>query len=135
MVRTVEVEARIAGEKAVVRALVEHLGKFGWNAVEVNDGGEEPAIKVRVPVPRPSSRGLSADEVIEHAFAVDEAWVYFSNGPRKHWVFLVFGNSPEEVISDYSYAAESNPDDFYELMAQFDTEQVYRDWLNAKVAS
>jgi len=107
------VEARIAGEKAVVRGLVEHMHKFGWHAVEVDDGGDERAIKVDY------EPGLSADEVIDHAFAVDEAHVYFKDGlGHTGWVFLVFGNEPHEVINDYSAKVE-----FDVVMEEFHPEE------------
>lgn len=115
MSREIDIEL----EKAVVRALVDHCGKFGWHAVEVNDGGDEPAIEV------PYATGLNGDQVVEHVFAVDEAKVYFSNGQmRRHWVLIVLGNPPEEVIADYSYAAPESltHDDFDKVMTEFDAE-------------
>lgn len=124
MSREIDIEL----EKAVVRALVDHCGKFGWHAIEVDDGGEEPAIK------RTYDVGLSADEVVEAAFAVDEARIIFSNGERRsHWVALVFGNSPEEVIADYSYGPISNPDDFEVVMEEFDAEEAITAKIKAAV--
>lgn len=48
----------------------------------------------------------------------DEARVTFKKGEAKHRAYLVLGNSPEEVICDYSYS-ESGADDFGKLVDAF----------------
>ncbi len=46
-------------------------------------------------------------QALELIFNLDEAHVYFKNeAGRKHRVFLVMGNSPEEVTADWSYAKD-----------------------------
>ncbi len=106
-------------EKKVVRALVDHLRQSGdWRPVEVYNGDWRAAVKA------PYSNALTPDQVLEEVFAVDDSTVYFANpAGRKHWVEFVLGNSPEEVVSDYSFAPISNPDDFDSLMKAFDAEK------------
>lgn len=100
-------------EKKVVRAVITHLENGGWKPVAVDNGGHE--YEVEAPY---SKGGVPIEEVIEHSFAADEAHIFFSNGKETHYIYLVLGNSPEEVISDYSYGM----DNFSELMESFSAE-------------
>jgi hypothetical protein len=99
-------------ERRVVWALFLHLASNGWKPVDVEDGYDE-ATKV--------ASALDAMEVI---FNLDDAHVTFTNDAgASHVVYLVRGNSPEEVVSDYSFSAKG-ADNFDEVMASFDAEAV-----------
>lgn len=103
-----DVAARIEIEKKIVRHLIRTMKEHGWDAHAVNDG-EEFHI------------GLTAEkQVMDHAFAVDEASIHFENkklpfinseGEEKcvsHYVYLVFGNDGYDVIADWSYRDDDN---------------------------
>lgn len=87
------VAKRQQAERRVIRGAIRALKAAGWQPLEVNDGGEsdEPA--------------TTEGAMIEAAFAVDEARLYFKHADheRRCWFFVVFGNAEDgsEVIADY----------------------------------
>ncbi len=100
------VRARYAGEIRVTWELIHHLTAAGFKPFAVDDGGDEPEYMTE-PV-----------AMIQAAFAVDESNLYFKSPAGKNRrVFLVIGNSAEEVINDHSDPRES--DGFAEAMTDF----------------
>lgn len=85
-------DRRIAGEKAVVRAAVRNAIKLG-HAVSVFDG-EEWSVK----------RSTNEREVMAEIYATDMETLAFrkSDGELVGKVWLVYGNSASEVMSDWS---------------------------------
>lgn len=108
---------RIKIEKRIVRHPIRVMKKNGWDAYAVNDGEE-------------FYRNLTTEkQVMDHAFAVDKASIYFENkalsvtltdGTKDcvgHHVYLVFGNDGYDVIADYSYGTTEN-DTFEKVMTE-----------------
>lgn len=85
-------DRRIAGEKAVVRAAVRNAIKLG-HTVSVYDG-EEWAVK----------RSISEKEVMAEIYATDMETLAFRklDGELVGKLYLVYGNSASEVMSDWS---------------------------------
>ena len=91
------IKQRIAGELAVLKKVVKAAIKNGWT-VSLNDG-EEWTVK----------RSRDANEVIDAAMTTDEDYLRFrdADGNNMGAVYFVYGNSPDEVINDYSVSLES----------------------------
>jgi hypothetical protein len=86
-----KIDRRIAGEKAVVRAAVRNAIKLG-HAVSLYDG-EEWCVK----------GSTSEKEVMENIYATDMETLSFRNSTGVVGkVYLVYGNSASEVISDHT---------------------------------
>lgn len=96
-------------ERQVVWALFQHLQAHGWTPYAVDYG--------------PRTTVGTAKDAMEIIFDLDEAKVRFENPAfkGKHCVFLVRGNSPHEVVCDYSFDADG-ADDFGPLVDGFDSE-------------
>lgn len=104
------VHARL--ERRVVANLINFLGENGWTPCEIGNFDH--------PEDYPITDMKSAMEMI---FNLDEAYIYFKNDAgRKHYVFFVRGNSPEELISDWSYARNED-DSFNAVMEAFNPEE------------
>lgn len=88
------VEKRIAVEKKVVRHLCDTMRKHGWDAIYVDDGGDE------------AEQTNSTDEVVEAVFAVDEATIAFKKGRMTCFVQIILGNDGWDCIADYSFTDE-----------------------------
>jgi hypothetical protein len=89
-----KMSARAKSERRVVWNLFAHLAAAGWEVTELNDGdGWKPVI--------------GAKPAMELIFNLDDCWVQVTKGGRSHWLRFVLGNSPEEVLSDYSYSETS----------------------------
>lgn len=87
-----------APEHQAVAVLCETLALFGWRAESVYDGEE----MVNTP---------TTSDVLDVVFDLDEASVVFSNGAhRRATVVFVLGNSPDEVICDYTMPINTNFD-------------------------
>ena len=55
---------------------------------------------------------VGSKSVMEVCFDLDEAWVTFCNeADDNHTIFLVFGNSPNEIVADWGFAVD-DPDGF-----------------------
>jgi len=78
-------ESDSAGIRQVIRA----LRKAGWELAYVENGEETERVKTE-------------PEAVEIATATDLAWIHFSRGDERGWVFFVLGNDPEEVVNDYT---------------------------------
>ncbi len=85
----------ISEEQALARIL-RHLAKLGWAHYELDDGdGEWQYVKTR-----------SAEQVAEVCAAVEVCTLRFINEGNKTGVmFLVWGNSPGELVDDHSESA------------------------------
>jgi hypothetical protein len=78
-------------EEMVCRAIIREALALGWT-VSVHDG-EEWAVK----------RSDNTSEIFNAANSVDTCTLLFrKHGDRVGTVFLVWGNSPEELICDHS---------------------------------
>lgn len=88
------VEKRIAVEKKIVRHLCDAMRKHGWDAIYVDDGGDE------------AEQTRSTEEVVEAVFAVDEATIAFKKGRMTCFVQIILGNDGRDCISDYSFTDE-----------------------------
>lgn len=95
LITTPDVERRMSIERRIIRHLIREAKKDGWECVAVNNGGDEDEVCT------------TEAEVMDHAFATDEAQLYFrkpiSGDGAKHWVFIVLGNDGYDVIADHSY--------------------------------
>lgn len=77
-------------ERQIIRRLVLDAFSAGY-LISVDNGEEEFTIMDRV------------KPVLDACFSVDEEHLHFYKDGRKvGWVFLVYGNSGYDVISDYS---------------------------------
>lgn len=92
--------ARCYQERRVIWNLIRVLAAEGFAPSTVDNGGDDPAEIT----PGPSA----ALDTMAEAFACDDARIYFrrrmddGGWGRACWVYIVLGNSAEEVISDYS---------------------------------
>jgi hypothetical protein len=85
-----ETNIRITLEKRVLRFTAKSLIAKGWKLVSVDNGEER--VKVS-----------TIKEMIEQVFSVDDSYIFFTkdNEPGSMYLFVVLGNSPWEVISDF----------------------------------
>lgn len=98
---------RVKLEQRVVWALFRHMEQRGWSAASVHDGDEETRVR-------------SPKAAMELCFNLDDAYVFFRNAEgKRHYVRLVFGNSPEEVICDWGFT-EGDADGFDAAVRAFD---------------
>lgn len=88
------VEKRIAVEKKIVRHLCDTMRKHGWDAIYVDDGGDEV------------EQTSSTEEVVEAVFAVDEATIAFKKGNKTCSVWIILGNDGWDCIADYNFTDE-----------------------------
>jgi hypothetical protein len=95
-------------EQRIVAALIAHMEVNGWAPVDLYDGEEHSPV-------------TDAKSAMELIFNLDDSYLTFSNGSRKHWVRLIGGNGVD-ILSDYSFAHEDRPDDFDTVISAFDAE-------------
>lgn len=81
----------IEKEKAGLAQIIDRMKKAGWNPYRVWDGGENQSVL-----------GRSTGEIAEVCCSTGDASLYFDNGSEGHCAYLVWGNSPEELIADNS---------------------------------
>lgn len=74
-------------ERRAVWAIIKHLEAQGWT----------PERELTEDEPTPDAKA-----VMELVFNLDESRVRFTKGEARGWVFFVRGNSPEEILSDYT---------------------------------
>lgn len=90
-----EIAARIAGERKAIRALCEAAIEQGFSLSYFD--GEEWAVK--------KSRNVS--DIMKECHSTDEAAIGVSSDRGIIGTFyLVYGNAPDEVISDYGWKDE-----------------------------
>lgn len=77
--------------KKVVSSLFHNLKQAGFTPFEVNNGDEDESTP-------------TWKEALEEATACDEASVYLKHPDSQKliWLYIVLGNSPEELVADYS---------------------------------
>ena len=88
-----DVRERVAVERRIVRALVTHALKEGYE-LSVHDGEEE----------HPWTRDY--DAVIDAIMNTDEDTLRLRKDGKNSFVFFVYGNSGWDVICDYSVSLE-----------------------------
>lgn len=98
-------------ERRIVAALCDHLTAGGWKPVAWLDADNGPE-----PIEPQDKKAL-----MELLFNLDDGRFAFSNGTDQHWVYFVRGNSPDEIVCDYSYS-RAERDNFHALMDAFDPE-------------
>lgn len=87
-----------------VASLIATLKRHGFTLVKGNNGEES----FRAPTTAAGMKGF-----IENLIACDEAHL-FVKGPgsdKTRWLYLVLGNSPGELVSDFSIPSEVNQND------------------------
>ena len=80
----------ISEEQALARAL-RHLAKLGWTPEDVYDE-DDPIDLV----------GMSVDEVVEECRAFDDCHLRVGKDGKVGYIYLVWGNSPMELIADHT---------------------------------
>lgn len=78
-------------EEQGLSQLIEQLNKQGWPCAFVNDGEEDIPCK-----------GKTVAQIVEDCAATEEAWLYFGTNGRLGNLYLVWGNSPSELVADHS---------------------------------
>lgn len=102
------------GERRVAANIINFLMENGWTPCAMDN--------LDHPEDNPVNDLKSAMELI---FNLDEARLMFKNDKgRRHYVFFVRGNSPEELISDWSYA-HNEDDNFNTVMQAFEPEMAF----------
>jgi len=93
-------------ESAIVRGLIRHLNRNGWNVASVYDGEQDETVRTET-------------EALDLVFNLDLSRVYFQcrATDARHSVVLVQGNG-SDIISDWNYA-EGDPDCFDKLMNEY----------------
>lgn len=88
---------RIAGERDIARFLLSSLLAQDYE-ISIDDGEER------------SSWTRNMKQILDTVLNVDEAWVHVrrerNGGQEGGYAYLLFGNSPEELIADYTLGAE-----------------------------
>lgn len=92
--RFIKLWDRVQGEERVIHRLCTAALKHGYDVVFVNDGEERHDITSETPL----------SEIVELATAVDESAITIRSRSEGHILsfYLVFGNSPEELIADHT---------------------------------
>lgn len=78
-------------EKVGLIKVINALAEQGWLPTKVWDGEEYVQVAEE-----------PAEQVAEECAAVETANLYFVNGSKKAVIFMVWGNSPSELIADSS---------------------------------
>lgn len=78
-------------ERSALARLIRALAKQGWNPVDVYDGGD--------PIPL---AGMDVDKIVEECSATSDAHLRMSNGENTATMYLVWGNSPMELVANHS---------------------------------
>jgi hypothetical protein len=86
-------------ERKALWSILGDMAAKGWMAYRTNDGERIEA-------------HTDPKSVMEVCFNLDEAWVTFRNEACiTHTIFLVFGNSPNEIVADWGFTV-GDPDGF-----------------------
>jgi|SRR6478609_8885524 len=106
---------RQRGERNVIWNLFRHIEAAGFELVSVWDGEESTDLLTE------ADRKRAAMELI---FNLDDAHVYCRKVGTEveHWLRFVLGNSPDEVLCDYSYT-EGDPDSWVACVEAFNAEE------------
>lgn len=101
--------ARNRGERRAIAALIHHMSLTGWEVCEVYDGDDRTAV-------------TDAKSAMELIFNLDDCYLYFCKGKAKRWARIVLGNSPDEVVCDYT-CPEDGPQGFTASMESLKLEE------------
>lgn len=86
-------------ERKALWSILGDMADKGWTAYRTNDGERIEA-------------HTDPESVMEVCFNLDEVRVGFRNeAGDKHNIFLVFGNSPNEIVCDWGFT-DGDPDGF-----------------------
>ena len=78
-------------ERKALWSILGDMADKGWTAYRTNDGDRNEA-------------HTDDKSVMEVCFNLDECWVTFRNEACiTHTIFLVFGNSPNEIVADWGF--------------------------------
>ena len=104
-------------EQHVVWFFIHHMLDKGWKLVDVDDGDDDTTVR-------------DMAHAMETIYNLDECWLRFKmqSGPhrgKKHSVYLVMGNAPDEVIADWGYT-DGDADGFNAAVSAFKPEEVAR---------
>lgn len=80
----------------VVLTLITQLTKDGFECYQADNCEDEPLVT--------NNSTKLADKVCE----CDEGWLYIRKGDFTARLYIVLGNSPSEIVSDYSYRRDSD---------------------------
>lgn len=94
--KTWEIRLRQAIERHIVGKLVDALLADGYSLSVSCDGGETREIE----------KSTDKAAILKEIMASDEDYVYCHKDGRRPHIFLVYGNSGWDVISDYSESLE-----------------------------
>ncbi len=81
----------ISEEEALAR-IIRHLAKLGWTPVDLYNGDDVPV----------DLAGMSVEEVVQECRATDECHLSVGKDGNQGVIFLVWGNSPIELIADHT---------------------------------
>jgi hypothetical protein len=93
-------------EDRIVSQLVAALKRAGWKLDSIYS--DDDWTRGWVPATRVAA-------IKEELYQLSDVWVRFKRGERSHQVRLIAGNGCD-LISDYTYARDSDPDDFDQIM-------------------
>lgn len=120
----VKLNAHQFGERLVLWNLLKHLERAGFVVNRVYDS-EEMVGMAKEADPHFATMELvfNLDEAsVRFIPAADKALSAKERASREHGVYIVRGNSPEELVSDYSFS-EGDEDGFGAAMGAFDAER------------
>lgn len=77
-------------ENETLARIIRHLAKLGWTAVDLYDGGDEPI----------DLRGMPVDQVVTESRGTDDCHLRVEKEGNQGTLYIVWGNSPFELIAD-----------------------------------
>lgn len=80
--------------KPETKAVLDRFLAAGWKIEWTMDGDQE------------KTKFTTLEAAIEHVTSCDEGWVRVTKDGNGSTLCLVFGNSPGELVSDYTYPGE-----------------------------
>lgn len=110
----VHLSADQKAERRIIWNLFQHIQRAGFVILSVWDGEEEHQVT------------NDPKATMEWLYNLDAAHVYCMKAGGTpaldaHWLYFVFGNSPEEVLSDFNYT-EGDPDSWRKCVDAFNAE-------------
>lgn len=91
-------------DRGGIRQTMNALKEAGWLPLWVDDGGDEDE----------NVKCSTTHEVEEAVTAVDDAFVVVEKGTERGWVRFVLGNSPDEVVCDYTVKLDEALDPMFD---------------------
>jgi len=96
-------------------SLIKRLKAADFKIISVNDGDEEDI------VPK------SEQEAVEILTSVDKSWLTVKRGEYSFTLLLVYGNSPGELVCDYSWSKTADGSSELALLDKL-TEEHSNEW-------